>query len=176
MAVLPGSLDYLYYNGILDHIPYEAYQMGPITPSGMMQMSGMGTGYGVNPMMMGSGSMPPMNATNYLRQAQQGMLYDTYTCPDTFVKRNNHYKTGENYSIAQKAFQDGDGYSRDVDYDLMANGNEGKSFWKKLAETGSKVKDVVIESPTWAKGLLAGGIMITTLACLFKRGRVPKVK
>ena len=28
MTVLPGSLDYLYYNGIIDHIPYEAYDMG----------------------------------------------------------------------------------------------------------------------------------------------------
>ena len=46
--VLPGSLDYLYYNGILDHIPYEAYEMTPMTPSGMAQMSGMGTGYGMN--------------------------------------------------------------------------------------------------------------------------------
>ncbi len=27
MTVLPGSLDYLYYNGILDHIPYEAYDI-----------------------------------------------------------------------------------------------------------------------------------------------------
>lgn len=27
MAVLSGSLDYLYYNGILDHIPYEAYDI-----------------------------------------------------------------------------------------------------------------------------------------------------
>lgn len=26
MAVLPGSLDYLYHNGIIDHIPYEAYE------------------------------------------------------------------------------------------------------------------------------------------------------
>lgn len=26
MTVLPGSLDYLYYNGIIDHIPYEAYE------------------------------------------------------------------------------------------------------------------------------------------------------
>ena len=27
MTVLPGSLDYLYYNGVLDHIPNEAYEM-----------------------------------------------------------------------------------------------------------------------------------------------------
>ena len=26
MAVLPGSLDHLYYSGIIDHIPYEAYE------------------------------------------------------------------------------------------------------------------------------------------------------
>ena len=34
----------------------------------------------------------------------------------------------------------------------MANGNEGKSFWKKMSEVcsdvGSKVKDVVVDSPT----------------------------
>ena len=30
MTVMPGSLDYLYYNGVLDYIPYEAYEMGPI--------------------------------------------------------------------------------------------------------------------------------------------------
>ena len=30
MTVLPGSLDYLYYNGILDHIPYEAYEGAPL--------------------------------------------------------------------------------------------------------------------------------------------------
>ena len=41
MAILPGSLDYLYYNGIIDHIPCEAYEMTPMTPSGIAQMSGM---------------------------------------------------------------------------------------------------------------------------------------
>ena len=30
MTVLPGSLDHLYYNGILDCIPYEAYSMPPV--------------------------------------------------------------------------------------------------------------------------------------------------
>lgn len=45
MTVLPGSLDYLYHNGIIDHIPYEAYEMTPMTPSGRAQLSGMGMGY-----------------------------------------------------------------------------------------------------------------------------------
>ena len=169
MAVLPGSLDYLYYNGILDHIPYEAYQMGPITPSGMMQMSGMGTGYGFNPMMSGFGAMPQMNGTQYLKNARQGLLYDTYNYPDTFVKRNTKYKDGEGYSIVKKAFQDGEGYSKDVDFDNMSNGNEGKSFRASILEAASKTKETVSNSPGWVKGLLAGGIMITTLCCLLKR-------
>ncbi len=39
MTVLPGSLDYLYYNGILDHIPYEAYAIPayPVYPTPVMQ-------------------------------------------------------------------------------------------------------------------------------------------
>lgn len=47
MSVLPGSLDYLYYNGILDHIPYEAYEM----------------------------SAPAMNGTQYLNMAQSANMY-----------------------------------------------------------------------------------------------------
>ena len=34
MTILPGSLDYLYYNGILDHIPYEAYEYPSVGQSG----------------------------------------------------------------------------------------------------------------------------------------------
>ena len=48
MTVLPGSLDYLYYNGIIDHIPYEAYQMPAAVMSG----------------------------TQYLNAARQGQLYE----------------------------------------------------------------------------------------------------
>lgn len=44
MTVLPGSLDYLYHNGILPCVPYEAYEMTPMTASGRAQMAGLGTG------------------------------------------------------------------------------------------------------------------------------------
>ena len=33
MTIIPGSLDHLYYNGIIDHIPYEAYEMAPVMHS-----------------------------------------------------------------------------------------------------------------------------------------------
>lgn len=31
--IVPGSLDYLYYNQVLDHIPYEAYEIIPAVPN-----------------------------------------------------------------------------------------------------------------------------------------------
>ena len=174
MAVLPGSLDYLYYNGILDHIPYEAYEMSPMTPSGMAQMSGMGSGNAMNPTMKGFGTanVPQMNGTQYLKAAKGGLLYDTYTYPDTFVRRN-HSESGNGYSIRQKAFSDGEGYGRDVDYEVMANGEEGKNFRQAISDAASKTKETVSNSPNWVKGLLAGGIMITTLCCLIKTKKAP---
>lgn len=63
MTVLPGALDYLYYNGILDHIPYEAYEMTPPANNAM-------------------------NATQYMNMAQAGNLYNNYA-NDMFVAGNN---------------------------------------------------------------------------------------
>ena len=63
--VMPGSLDYLYHYGILDHIPYEAYEMTPMVNK----------------------AYAPMNGSEYLKSAMQGNLYDTYTHNDNFVKR-----------------------------------------------------------------------------------------
>ena len=59
MTVLPGSLDYLYHNRILDHIPYEAYQTVPMAQVGVMQMpnmlNSMDIGMGEDPMSQGCG-------------------------------------------------------------------------------------------------------------------------
>ena len=164
MAVFPGSLDHLYYNGILDHIPYEAYEMGPITQSGMAQMSGMGTGFGINAMngygMNQMGAYAPtaqMNGSQYLKSAQSGLMYNTYTCPDTFVPRNNaDIKTGQDFSIETSAY-----------------GENGKNFRESIMEAASKTKETVSNSPNWVKGILAGGIMLTTLCMLFKGKKAP---
>ena len=178
MAVLPGSLDYLYYNGILDRIPYEAYEMGPMTQSGLAQASGLGTGYGLNYTAQGYGSlnsMNQMNATKYLKNAQKGLLYNTYNHPDTFVHRDDSaYSTkSSSRSFLDRAYSDGEGYSRDVDYEVMANGQEGKNFREAIMEAASKTKETVSNSPNWVKGLLAGGLIITTACCLLRGKKTP---
>lgn len=174
MAVLPGSLDYLYHNGILPRIPYEAYEMTPMTPSGQAQFAGMGMGYGFNASpMYGAVGMSSMNGTQYLNQAQRGLMYNTYTCPDTFVRRNNKpIEAGEGYSI-KKAFIDGEGYGRDLNAEGMALGEDTKGIRKSFSKFGAKVKNSVVNAPDWAKGLAAGGIMLGTLACLFRGKKAP---
>lgn len=137
MAVLPGSLDYLYYNGILDHIPYEAYESAPA------------------------------NATQYLNQAKQGLLYDTYTSPDTFVKRNEA-KQSQDYSFSKSAFGLNNGVGKDADFEVNAVGQEGKSFRESIIESAKSTASGFNNAPTFVKGLLAGGIMIGTLFCLLK--------
>ena len=146
MAVLPGSLDYLYYNGIIDRIPYEAYEIMPMTPSGMAQMSGAG-------MCMGAGSygmMPAMNGTQYLQAAQRGLIYNTYTCPDTFINRD---------------------ISDEVD--SCSNNQRGKSFKDSIKDTYAKAYNTYSTTPGWVKGLLATGITLLTLAALIKGIRRP---
>ena len=151
MANLPGSLDYLYNSGIIDHIPYEAYEMTPLTYANTAQMNG----------------------SQYLQAAQKGLLYNTYTCPDTFVRRNTN--TTNEYSVYNRSFKDGDGYSRDADLEVMANGEDGKRYRKAITNAASRAKETVSNSPNWVKGLLASGILITTLCALLTKGKA-KVK
>ena len=178
MAVLPGSLDYLYYNGILDHIPYEAYEMGPMTASGRAQMSGLGTGFSLNPAMKANSvnAYSQMNGTQYLQNAQQGLLYNTYNSPDTFVPRNYSYKDGEGYSLAQKALNEEGAYGIDQDFEVMAVGQDGKNLRLAIEDAAAKTKETVSNSPNWVKGLLAAGITVGTLCCLFFRGGKKPVK
>ena len=100
MAILPGSLYYLYYNGIIDHIPYEAYEMTPMTPSGYAQMSGMGTGYG---------NSIPYTRQSYLNQP---------AIPDTFVRRDIPCDAKPNYrqGILNSADRIGDGRMTKADW------------------------------------------------------------
>ena len=147
MSVMPGSLDYLYYNGILDHIPYEAYES------------------------------TPMNGSQYLNQAKQGLLYDTYTSPDTFVKRNNtDYKQSENYSFSKSAFGLNNGVGKDSDFEVNAVGQEGKSFRESLVESAKTTASGFNNAPTFVKGLIAGGIMVGTLFCLLRGKKKPPVE
>ena len=151
MTVLPGSLDYLYYNGILNHIPYEAYETA-------------NAGYN------------QINAENYLNSASQGNLYNTYTASDVFVNRNNtDYKQGENYSFSKSAFGYKDGIGKDSDFEINAIGQEGKTFRETLLESAKSTASGFSNMPTYIKGLIAGGIMTGTLYCLLK-GKKPSLQ
>jgi len=85
MTVLPGSLDYLYYNGVLDHIPYDVYDMPPVTASGM-QRSGMGfpPAGSIKQSFLGDTGMNNinypgnMNGSAYLNEAMKGGMYGNY--------------------------------------------------------------------------------------------------
>lgn len=132
MTVLPGSLDYLYHNGILDHVPYEVYQMTPMTQSGMLQMSGMGNGLNQAPTMQ---NYSPLQSP-YNMNVSQGMSFSL---------------AGAN--SPNMAYPQGDTY-------VQNNNVSGSKFIEKVSNT-----------PTWIKGLLAGGIMLSTLVCMFKTGK-----
>lgn len=145
MTVLPGSLDYLYYNGILDHIPYEAYETAPVAT----------------------------NATQYLNMAQSGALYNTYA-NDTFV-RSNVDDVKNNYSIKEHAYGIGNGYGKSADYEVMANGEEGKNFRQAITDSVKNTGNKVANSSPIVKGLLSLGTIGLTLLCIFKGKKKPVI-
>lgn len=148
MTVLPGSLDYLYYNGILDHIPYEAYE-----------------------------TVAPMNGSQYLNQAKQGLLYDTYTSPDTFVKHSsNEYRQGQDYSFYNHAFGVGDGVGKDQSFEMKAFGPEEKSFRESIVDSAKSTASGFSNTSIFIKGLVAGGVMVGTLFCLLRGKKTGSVK
>ena len=145
MTVLPGSLDYLYHNGILNHIPYEVYQMTPMTQSGMLQMSGMGTGLRQNPMMQSYSPMQTPNINNSQDMfSPQGGMYSQDILYSTNDNQQNIYSQGA--------------------YPSNTYSNKNMNSISNLSEKFSK-------TPTWIKGLLAGGIMLMTLVCMFRGGK-----
>ena len=176
MSVMPGSLDYLYYNGILNHIPYEAYETTPVMSSAgvagntMMNQTMTSTGMGMN------AQTYQMNAEQYINAARQGNAFSTYNATDTFVHRNNSNITeGQNYNITNNAFGI-NGQGRDYDFEKGALGAEGKSFRENLTVAAQQTTNSISNSSGFVKGLLAGGIMIGTLYCLLKGKKKPPVE
>ena len=133
MTVLPGSLDYLYHNRIIDHIPYEAYEMSPLTSSRMPQISGMG--YGVNQTQMMQGFNTPQ--TQYINTPQM------------------------------VSYQNESLYNNQQNDMFIANSNSSSNTLSKITDK--------FKNSTTLKGIVAAGIMILTLCCMFKTGKkVPK--
>jgi len=79
MTVLPGSLDYLYNYGILECVPYEAYQTAPMVQVGAMQTSSVPTGMGVD---------------KYVG-LEQGSVRQSDGYNQALVENNPHYQVDE---------------------------------------------------------------------------------
>ena len=166
MTVQPWTLMNLYNQGIIDYVPMDLCQTTLMTPSGMMQMAGMGT-YGL-PNNFYAGNVSQMNGSEYLRNAQKGWGYNNNT-PDSFMRRNN---SENQFSIIENSYGE-DRSGENVDIETMANGEEGKKIRQTFTDAVGRATESVISSPTWVKGILAGGITVTTLCLLLKRGKKP---
>lgn len=145
MTVLPGSLDYLYYNGILDHIPYEAYEMTP-----------------------NMATYQNMNGSQYLDMAQQGARYSNYNTNDSFVRSRNNYEQGQDFSMKKNAFDIDDNVGKDVDFETRAFSKEQKDIRQGITNTAGKVVDSFASSPAIVKGIVGLGVVAGTLYMLLK--------
>lgn len=143
MTILPGSLDYLYHYGILDRIPYEAYEILPATQSGYNQYSNTNINF-ANPY------QTQINGNQYLKQAQQGYLYNSNSS-DTFMP------------YPHTAYTNSKGY--------QSYGPKERNFREEiLAEADSNKK--ISTNSSLIKGTLAGGLILTTIALLIRKANL----
>ena len=160
MAVLPGSLDYLYYNGILDHIPYEAYQYG----------FGNSNTYMMNPY---SGlKQAYLNGSDYMNAAQRGLSYRTYT-GDTYVQQDMTGYGGNRYDNSITYNPYGTQIGVDSNNNQRLNNKTlgdkirykihkaSMNFRESIVNTASSFKENVLDSSIW-KGLDATALIIAT--------------
>ena len=236
MTILPGSLDYLYYNGITPCIPYQAYEMLPMTNSGIMEMSGQSsmpqagslkgsalgiqsnnynTGFnstynmqGMNPYSNGMNQYSSgmggysavtngyqsaaMNGSQYLDLAMQGGMYGNYTNSyDSFSRSSNsNYQYGNNsensrnmygegnslkneYNYANAAYGLHSGIGTDVDYEKMANDEDGKNLRVSITNAAKSAKEGVMNAPSLVKGLAAAGIILGTVLLFIRKHTKP---
>ena len=143
LEVLPGSLDYLYYNGTLPTIPYEAYEM---------------PAYG------------QINGSQYLNYAQRGNLYNAYTQPDTFLPAYRpNVDQGQDFSLRNKVLGI-DGYGRDNDWEAVALGKDGKKIRVAAMDAVAKGWEMFKNSPDWFRGIIGGCAVVATSCLLIRRG------
>lgn len=180
MTVTPGSLDYLYYNGILDHIPYEAYEMPP--------MGNMGTGRGIpmpgrnRAMYRGNGRIEtnPQGMNNNPYMGMKGQNYGYYgNYGDSFGGMPGYGQMGGMQPQAQMyggSYGGGIGgynsgpyqsdrfsrYGQSYDYD------DGHNFRESLRAETKGLKEGVLNSHPVAKGLLSTAVILAIPILLIK--------
>ena len=157
MTILPGSLDYLYYNGILDHIPYEAYELPPVGKN-----CGREGFY--------------ISGAQYMDMAMSGKAYGNYnTSADSYAGSSSwgNSKIGQDYSFRRAAYGKGNGIGDDADFEVQISGTEGKERNKSIRDGFSYAKDKVINAPSIVKGLASLALIAGTLVLLIKGKKKP---
>lgn len=191
MTINPYTLNSLYNQGIIDHIPYDLCMGMPITQSGMMENMGLSTMPqmgGINPAMAGGAmgvgqnayGMSAMNGSQYLDSAMKGEMYGYYgNSNDTFVRSSGSNTqrvkssglkemlgmgngVGRDYNFKNAALDPNNGYGKGVDFERMANDRDGQNFRMSITEAASEAKEGVMNSHPIVKGLLAtAGVALT---------------
>lgn len=155
----PYTLNHLYFQGILDYVPYDLCGGAVVSPMNAMQ----------NP---------------YLNAAQQGALYQNNGKYSDFVEIGLGNNIGVNSNAGSNAYG-----LQDIGLESNAGANAyGLSGVGTQSQTGginawggmSDVQNGIAKTtaffdsiPKFVKGLVAGTLMIGSLALVFKSGKKP---
>ena len=168
MTVLPGSLDYLYYNGILDYIPYEAYEY-PVYNNGAQSrnqfinasqyLQGVQSSYNYQPTLndafVSNGGVTQTTSGGYVQNNGANGFVNSYG--DSFVN------TGVNSA------SDNVSSYRNGQVGMQNNTIGGQSFRQELLNAGEKTKESLLNTSSVVKGLLALGAVFGTVYYIFRR-------
>lgn len=164
MTVLPGSLDYLYHNGILDRIPYEAYE-GVTTP--VAKNVALNNSFN-------SESSTTENIDNLVRNSGVN-ISKMYNSKGVLQYENGSQRLG--YDSIETEFKN-DSFEKSSE--LLNNSNqiniqevsEADSFRKSIVNEDKNTNPRNPEKSLYLKGLIGVAVVLGTFVCLI-RGKKP---
>lgn len=178
MTILPGSLDHLYYNGILDHIPYEAYEIIPAAPSqAAYNISNMkGQIYGNSANSYGAS----FNSSNYYQTGAMsstlpmyGGSYGGYISPFADLESVAYLNNKSNVYGNVNAF--GSPSYNFSKRDIYPSEYNESGFKNSIYKEAKGTKEGVLNSHPTLKGLIAAAVVIATPLLLLKGRKKPPV-
>jgi len=177
MTILPGSLDYLYYNDILEHIPYEAYEMGMVSPANSTQnrmnneiesiRNIKRQEFNGNQAISNPNNMQNIN-NSYNNTIQKGQMHDYYTSSN-MGSQSETRMSGQNNGRGLKILSGNKGNGAYNKYDRRLQQNDGDSFKSSIDAESKGAKEGVMNSHPFLKGLAAVTIIIATPILLIRR-------
>lgn len=193
MTILPGSLDYLYYNDILEHIPYEAYEMGMVSPANSTQnrmnneiesiRNIKHQEFNGNQAISNSNNMQNIN-NSYNNTIQKGQMHDYYTSSNGYSNSTIYSQqmgsqsetrmSGQNNGRGLKILSGNKGNGAYNKYDRRLQQNDGDIFKSSIDAESKGAKEGVMNSHPFLKGLAAVTIIIATPILLIRRLAKPR--